>query len=71
MKVAFSWLAAICVVAPAGAAELPSRRPDPAPRKAETCEINGQPGYKLPGGDVCLRMSGYVGGQISAGNLAK
>jgi hypothetical protein len=64
------FLVAFAVVAPAIAAELPSRKATP-PAPVRTCEIDGKPGYRLPGSDVCLRFSGYVSGQISAGTLAK
>jgi hypothetical protein len=64
------FLVAFSAVAPAIPAELPSRKATP-PAPVRTCEINGKPGYRLPGSDVCLKLSGYVSGQISAGTLAK
>jgi hypothetical protein len=64
------FIAALGVAASAAAAELPSRKPKP-PEAVKTCEIGGKPGYLLPGGDVCLRLSGYVSAQISGGSPAK
>lgn len=63
-------LAALAVAAPATAAELPSRQSKP-PEAAKTCEIDGKTGYKLPGSDVCFRLSGYVSAQVSAGAPSK
>ena len=71
MRMAFCGMIVFGAVASTNAAELPSRHGESAPRKAETCEIDGKPGYKLPGGDVCLRMTGYVSAQVSAGGPAK
>ena len=58
------WLALGAVVvwtAGARAAELPSKLRDPRhePPKAQTCEIDGEKGYALPGGG-CVRVGGYV-----------
>ena len=64
------FLTAFGLAASAMAAELPSRKADP-PKQVKTCEIGGKPGYLLPGADVCLRLSGYVSGQITMGTLAK
>jgi hypothetical protein len=61
---------AFSAAAPAISAELPSRKSAP-PVPVRTCEIGGKPGYRLPGSDVCLKLRGYVSGQISAGTLAK
>jgi hypothetical protein len=64
------FLVAFSAAVPAISAELPSRKATP-PAPLKTCEIAGKPGYKLPGSDVCLKLSGYVSGQISAGTLTK
>jgi len=66
------WVSVVAFSAamPAIAAELPSRKATPTV-PVRTCEIKGKPGYRLPGSDVCLTLSGYVSGQISAGTLAK
>jgi hypothetical protein len=51
----------------ASAAELPSRNAKPAtPEKMQTCDIDGQPGFKLPGGETCMRISGYVSAGVTA-----
>ena len=63
-------LVAFSAAVPAIPAELPSSKATP-PVPVRTCEINGKPGYKLPGSDVCLKLSGYVSGQVSAGALTK
>ena len=63
-------LVAFSAAAPAISAELPSRKATP-PVPVRTCEIAGKPGYRLPGSDICMKLSGYVSGQISAGTLAK
>jgi hypothetical protein len=49
------------------AAELPGReaKKGVAP-KAETCDIDGRPGFRLPGGDTCMRISGYVSAGVTA-----
>ena len=64
------FLVAFWAAVPAFSAELPLRKATP-PAAVRTCEINGKPGYRLPGSDVCLKLSGYVSGQISAGTLGK
>lgn len=51
----------------AGAAELPTRSAPPEAAKAKTCSVDGAPGVLLPGGDACVRISGSVSGQVSAG----
>lgn len=59
-------------VSTACAAELPTRAA-PAPdasEKARTCIIDGEKGMLLPGGNTCIRISGSVSAQISAGSLA-
>jgi hypothetical protein len=61
----------VCLILFAGdasAAELPSRDAKPAP-KARRCEIGGQPGFLAADGQTCVRISGYVSGQFSGGNL--
>jgi hypothetical protein len=52
------------------AAELPSRATKSAATPtAQTCEINGRPGVRIAGGDACVRIGGYVGAGVAAGNL--
>ena len=55
--------------APAAAAELPTRQAKPATTPAKPCEINGKPGVLTADGQTCIRLSGYVSGQVAAGNL--
>jgi hypothetical protein len=62
--------AALSAATGAGAAELPSRDARPA-AKAKTCVIDGAPGVVLPGGDACVRISGSVSAQVSAGSLSR
>ena len=62
---------AALAAASASAAELPSRKAAAAAAPIQTCEVNGKPGYRVPGSDICLKFSGYVSGQVSAGTLAK
>ena len=64
-------LAALVAAASASAAELPSRKATAVAAPTQTCEINGKPGYRVPGSDICVKLSGYVSGQVSAGSLAK
>lgn len=55
------------------AAELPTRAASPAPgasAKARTCMIDGEKGVLLPGSDTCMRITGSLSAQISAGSLA-
>ena len=55
--------------ATARAAELPSRDAKPPAAKAKGCEIAGKPGFLAADGQTCIRVSGYVSGQVSGGNL--
>ena len=64
------FLVVFLAAVPGFSAELPLRKAAP-PAPIRTCEIAGKPGYKLPGSDVCLKLSGYVSGQVSAGTLTK
>ena len=73
MKLAFALLTAVAALfafAVAAAAELPSRQAQPAPA-AKKCQIDGQEGVILPGSETCLRVSGYVGAQATAGTIGK
>lgn len=62
--------AALAAATGAGAAELPSRDARP-PTTAKTCDIDGAPGVVLPGGETCVRISGSVSAQVSAGSLSR
>ena len=65
--------AGIVAVASAQAADLPTRKGPVAAEYVRVCSITvaGAPvvGFVLPGSDTCLRMSGYITGQIEGGNL--
>jgi hypothetical protein len=58
------------VLASAQAAELPSRAASPKDPPARTCEIAGVRGLLTAGG-VCLKISGSVSGQMSAGSSGR
>jgi hypothetical protein len=64
-------LAALVAATSANAAELPSGKAATRTAPVKMCEIYGKPGYRLPGSDVCVKLSGYVSGQVSAGTLGK
>ena len=63
-------LAAAVLGATAGqAAELPAQNKKPTKAEpARTCDIAGNPGVLAANG-VCVRFSGYVSSQFSAGQL--
>jgi len=71
-RVAFALAAALLGAAAATAAELPSQRgKTEKPKKAEpaqTCDIAGFPGVLTANG-VCVRLSGYISSQVTAGQL--
>ena len=71
-RVAFALAAALLSAAAARAAELPSQRgKTEKPKKAEptqACDIAGAPGVLAANG-VCVRFSGYVSSQFTAGQL--
>jgi hypothetical protein len=57
----------------ARSAELPSKsaKPPSAAAPAKTCTVNGKPGVMAGDSGVCIKVSGYVSGQIEGGNLTK
>src|SRR5579872_6027452 len=57
-------------VAAAQAADLPTRKAAPA-EYVKICNVGGMAGWILPGSDTCFKISGYITGQIEAGNLRK
>jgi hypothetical protein len=65
--------AGIVAVASAQAADLPTRKGAPAVEYVKVCSIsvNGKPivGFTIPGSDTCLKLTGYVTGQVEGGNL--
>ena len=60
--------AGIVAVAAAQAADLPTRKAAPA-EYVKICNVGGMAGWILPGSDTCFKISGYITGQIEAGNL--
>ncbi len=69
---AFVAVAALVGALASQAAELPSQRGQAHKQKqteaAKTCNIAGEPGVLAANG-VCVRLSGYVSSQVSAGQL--
>jgi Porin subfamily len=60
--------AGIVAVAAAQAADLPTRKAAPA-EYVKICNVGGMAGFVLPGSDTCFKISGYITGQLEAGNL--
>jgi hypothetical protein len=60
---------AVAAVASAQAAELPTRNAPPPAPAVKSCTVNGKPGVLAGDSGVCIRVSGYVSGQIEGGNL--
>lgn len=67
---AIGLFASSLALASASAAELPTRAAAPKDPPARTCEIAGVRGILTDGG-VCLKISGYVSGQVAAGSSGK
>jgi hypothetical protein len=69
---AFAAAAALLGALASQAAELPSQRGQTHKAKetqaAKTCNIAGNPGVLAANG-ICVRLSGYVSSQVSAGQL--
>jgi len=63
-------IATLIALQAAAAAELPMRQPKPEPA-AKKCHIGGQDGVILPGSATCVRLSGYVSGNVTFGTAAK
>jgi hypothetical protein len=62
--------AGIVAVAGAQAADLPTKKAAPA-EYVKICNVGGMAGFIIPGSDTCLKISGYITGQIEAGNALK
>ncbi|WP_158812571.1 porin [Methylocapsa sp. S129] len=62
--------AGIVAVASAQAADLPTRKAAPA-EYVKICNVGGMAGFIIPGSDTCLKIGGYITGQIEAGNTTK
>jgi hypothetical protein len=59
--------AGIVAVAGAQAADLPTRKAAPA-EYVRICNVGGMAGFIIPGSDTCLKIGGYITGQVEAGN---
>src|SRR6202022_3018907 len=62
--------AGIVAVASAQAADLPTKKAAPA-EYVRICNVGGMAGFIIPGSDTCLKISGYITGQVEAGNVTK
>ena len=62
--------ATLVVAASAQAADLPTRKGAPAAEYVKVCKIGNIAGFIIPGSDTCLKISGYITGQIAVGNVA-
>ena len=60
--------AGIVAVAAAQAADLPTRKAAPV-EYVRVCNVGGITGWTLPGSDTCVKLSGYITGQVTGGNL--
>jgi hypothetical protein len=68
MKRVLLAIAAAAALGAASAAELPTlKHPRTAPQKS--CTIDGMTGYLIPGTETCVKISGYVSGEVAAGNV--
>ena len=65
--------AGLVAVSAAQAADLPTRKGPVAAEYVRVCSITvaGAPvvGFVLPGSDTCVKISGYITGQIEGGNV--
>jgi hypothetical protein len=71
MRLPSAFLIMAATFGAAHAAELPSRDAKPPAQKAKRCEIAGQPGILTADGQTCVRVSGYVSSQATAGGALK
>jgi len=55
----------------AASADLPTRKAAPATQYVKLCDVGGSSGWLMPGSDTCMKLSGYVTGQVNAGNLSQ
>jgi hypothetical protein len=60
--------AGIVAVAGAQAADLPTHKAAPV-EYVKVCNVGGITGWVLPGSDTCVKLSGYITGQFTGGNL--
>jgi len=69
-SILFGSAAGIVAVAGAQAADLPTKKAAPA-EYVKICNVGGMAGFVLPGSDTCLKISGYITGQVEGGNTTK
>ena len=62
--------ATLVVVAGAQAADLPTKKGAPVAEYVKVCKIDGMAGFVIPGSDTCLKITGYMTAQFTAGNLS-
>ena len=55
--------AGIVAVGAAQAADLPTRKAAPV-EYVRVCNVGGITGWTLPGSDTCVKLSGYITGQV-------
>ena len=69
----FCVISLLATASVARSAELPSKSATPpsAAAPAKTCTVNGKPGVLAGDSGVCIKVSGYISGQIEGGNLTK
>ncbi len=63
-----AYAAGLAAVGGAAAADLPNRKSAPV-EAVKVCNVAGITGWTLPGTDTCVRLSGYVSAQFTAGNI--
>src|SRR3984957_8943114 len=61
--------AGLGAVASAQAADLPTRKAAPV-EYVRVCNVGGITGWTMPGSDTCVKISGYMTGQFTGGNLS-
>jgi hypothetical protein len=66
--ISFAILAVLAFPASLSAAELPSQSKKPKPAEAKHCDVGGSPGILAANG-VCVKLSGYVSSEFTAGRL--
>jgi hypothetical protein len=60
----------IVAVVGSHAADLPTKKSAPA-EYVKICNVGGMAGFVIPGSDTCLKIGGYITGQVAAGNTSK
>ncbi len=55
----------------ARAAELPTKKAEPAAGFVKVCDVGGVSGWVLPGPETCVKLSGYIESQFAGGSLSQ